>query len=89
MFYYIKLEGERRFWNMSLDSSDGIEKFTTSVAGLINKCIDNIVLTVTIHTYPNQKPWITGKIHTELKASGVGLNVDDTFRFNAFSCATD
>ena len=52
------------FW----DTSDGIEEYTTSVIGFINKCIDDVVPTVTVRTYPNQKPWITGSIRTELKA---------------------
>jgi hypothetical protein len=49
-------------------SSDGIEEYTTSVTVFINKCIDDVVPTVTVRTYPNQKPWITGNIRTELKA---------------------
>jgi hypothetical protein len=48
---------------MFQDSSDGIEEYTTSVTGFINKCIDDVVPTVTVHTYPNQKPWITGNKH--------------------------
>ena len=40
-------------WNMFQDSSDGIEEYTTSVIGFINKCIDDVVPTVTIRTYPN------------------------------------
>ena len=55
-------------WNIFRDSSNGIEEYTTSVIGFINKCIDDVVPTVTAHTYPNQKPWITGIIHIELKA---------------------
>ena len=43
-------------WNMFRDSSDGIEEYTISVIGFINKCIDDVVLTVTVRTYPNQKP---------------------------------
>ena len=54
-------------WNMFRDSIDGIEEYTTSVTGLINKCIDDVIPTVTVCTYPNQKPWITGNIRTELK----------------------
>ena len=50
-------------WNMFQDSSDGIEEYTTSVTGFINKCMDDIVPTVTIRTYPN-KPWIIGNIRT-------------------------
>jgi hypothetical protein len=53
---------------MFRDSSNGIEEYTTSVIGFINKCIDDVVPTVTVRTYPNQKPWITGNICTELKA---------------------
>ena len=55
-------------WNMFRDSSDGIEEYTTSVIAFINKCINDFVPTVTVPTYPNQKPCITGNICTELKA---------------------
>ena len=55
------------YWNMFQDSSNGIEKYTTSVICFINKCIDDVVPTVTVHTCPNQKPWITGNICTELR----------------------
>jgi hypothetical protein len=55
-------------WTMFRDSSDGIEENTTSVTGFINKCIDDIIPTLTVCTYPNQKPWITGNIRTELKS---------------------
>ena len=51
---------------MLRDSSDGIEEYTTSVTGFINKSIEDVIPTVTVRTYPNQKPWITGNIRTEL-----------------------
>ena len=41
-------------WNMFQGSSDGIEEYTTSVTGFINKCIDDVMPTVTLCTYPNQ-----------------------------------
>ena len=59
-------------------SSDGIEEHTTSVTGFINKCIDDVVPTVTVRTYPNQKPWITGNISTELKARAAVFKEWDT-----------
>ena len=65
-------------WNMFQDSSDGIKEYTTSVIGFINKCIDDVVPTVTLHTYPNQKPWITGNIRTELKYSAAAFKVRDS-----------
>jgi hypothetical protein len=52
---------------MFRDSSDSIEEYITSVTGFINKCIKEVAPTVTVRTYPNQKPWITGSIYTELK----------------------
>ena len=52
--------------NMFWDSSNGIEEYTTTVIGFISKCTDDVVPTVTVHTYPNQKPWITGNILFEL-----------------------
>ena len=56
-------------WNMFRDSCNGIEEYTTSVTGFINKCIDDIVPTVTVHTYPYQKPWITGSIELKSRAA--------------------
>ena len=54
-------------WKMFRDSSDGIEEPTTSITGLINECIDDVIPTVTICTYTNQKPLITGNNCTEPK----------------------
>ena len=64
-------------WNMFRDSSDGIEEYTTSGIGLINKCIVDVVPTVNVRTYPNQKPWITGNIRTGLKARAVAFKERD------------
>jgi hypothetical protein len=65
-------------WNKFQDSSDGIEEYTTSVIGFINKCIDDVIPTVMVRTYPNQKPWITGNIHTELKARAAAFKERDS-----------
>ena len=63
---------------MFRDSSDGIEEYTTSVIGFINKCIDHIVPTVTVRTYPNQKPCITGNIRIKLKARAAAFKEQET-----------
>ena len=65
-------------WNVFSDSFNGIEEFSTSVTGFINKCIDDAVPTVTVRTYPNQNPWITGNIRTELKARTSAFKQLDT-----------
>ena len=46
----------------------GTEEYTISVISFINKCIDDVVPTVTVRTYPIQKQWITGNIRIELQA---------------------
>ena len=56
-------------------SSDGIEEYTTSVTGFINKCIEDVVPTVTVRTYTKQKQWITGNILTELKGRAAAFKV--------------
>ena len=63
---------------MFRDSSDVIEEYTTSVIGFINKCIEDVVPTVTVRTYPYQKPWITGNICTELKGRAANFKEWDS-----------
>ena len=65
-------------WNMFRDSSNGNEEYTTSVIGFINKCIDDIISTETVRTFPKQKPWITGSICTELKARAASFKERDS-----------
>ena len=65
-------------WNMFQDSSNGIEEYTTSVIGFIKKYIDDVVPTVTVRTYLNQKPWITGNIRIELKARAAAFKERET-----------
>jgi hypothetical protein len=55
---------------MFCDSSTCIEEYTTSVTGYMP--------TVTVCTYPRQKPWITGNIHTALKARAASFKERDT-----------
>ena len=63
---------------MFRNSSDGIEEYATSVIGFINKCTDDVIPTVTVCTYSNQKQWITGNIHTELKARAAAFKERDS-----------
>jgi hypothetical protein len=53
------------------------EEYTTLVIGFINKCINDFIPTVTVRIYPNQKPWITGSICTELKARAAAFKERD------------
>ena len=51
---------------------------TTHQSLAINKCIEDVVPTVTVHTYPNVKPWITGNNHTELKGRAAAFKERDS-----------
>ena len=76
-------------WNMFRDSSNGIEEYTISVISFINKCINVVVPTVTLHTYSNQNPWITGNIRIELKARAAAFkeqeNNPDTYNKSRYA----
>ena len=63
---------------MFRDSSNGFEEYTTSVISFINKCIDDVIPTVTVHTYLNQQPWSTGNIRIELKAKAAAFKERET-----------
>jgi hypothetical protein len=52
------------------------EEYTTSVTGLIN---NDVVPTITVCTYPNQKSWITGNICTELKGRAAAFKERDSY----------
>ena len=49
-------------------SDNNIDLYFDLVSEFIRKCIGDVVPTVAIKTYPNQKPWIDGGIHAKLKA---------------------
>ena len=57
-------------WDMFRIASDNnIDECPDSVSEIISKCVGDVVPTVTIKTFPNQKPWIDGSIRTKLKAN--------------------
>ena len=55
-----------------------LRSIPASVISFIKKCIDDIVPTVTVRTYPNQKRWITGNIQIELKTRAAAFKERDT-----------
>jgi hypothetical protein len=47
--------------------SDNIDELTTSVLGFIGKCIGDVVPTVKVRCFPNQKPWINTEVDAKIK----------------------
>ncbi|XP_045079319.1 lipoma-preferred partner [Coregonus clupeaformis] len=54
-------------WNMFSDSAANIDELTTSVTGFIRTCIGDVVPTVKVRCFPNQKSWINTEFGTKLK----------------------
>jgi hypothetical protein len=52
---------------MFRDSADNIDDLTTPVTGFIRKCTGDIVPTVEVRCFPNQKPWINTEVGSKLK----------------------
>ncbi|KAK1784517.1 hypothetical protein P4O66_023112 [Electrophorus voltai] len=44
-----------------------LEEYTTSVTGYISKCIDDVTVSKTIITRPNQKPWMIAELADVLR----------------------
>ena len=65
-------------WDMLSESVQPPGFFThvyaDSVSEFIKKCIGDVVPTVTIKTFLNQKPWIDGSNHAKLKARTIAFN---------------
>jgi hypothetical protein len=62
-------------WDMFQVASDNkIDVYTDKVTEFIRNCMEDVVPTVTIKTYPNQKLWIDGSIHARLKEQVTAFN---------------
>ena len=55
-------------------SENNIDLYADSVSVFIKKCIGDVVPTVTIKTYLNQKPWMDGGICAKLKARSIAFS---------------
>jgi hypothetical protein len=57
-------------WDMFRIASDNnFDVYADSVSRFISKCIGDVVPSVTIKTFPNQKPWIDGSICTKTESA--------------------
>jgi hypothetical protein len=62
-------------WDMlQVASENNIDEYIEKVTEFIRKCLRDVVPTVTVKTYPNQKLWIDGSIRAQLKARTTTFN---------------
>ncbi|KAK1806308.1 hypothetical protein P4O66_000183 [Electrophorus voltai] len=54
-----------------------LEEYTASVTGYISKCIDDVTVSKTITTRPNQKPWVTAEVRMLLRTRDSAFRTGD------------
>ncbi|KAK1805357.1 hypothetical protein P4O66_019188 [Electrophorus voltai] len=54
-----------------------LEEYTTSVTVYISKCIDDVIVSKTITTRPNQKPWMTADVRMLLRTHDSAFRTGD------------
>ncbi|KAI4893321.1 hypothetical protein NFI96_028477 [Prochilodus magdalenae] len=62
---------EHTDWQMeaaTYSNTTDLEEYSSSVTSCIGKCIDDVTVSKTITTRPNQKLWMTAEVHALLKA---------------------
>ncbi|KAI4876751.1 hypothetical protein NFI96_007079, partial [Prochilodus magdalenae] len=73
---------EHTDWQMfreaaTYSTTTDLEEYTSSVTSYIGKCIDDVTISKTITTRPNQKPWMTAEVRALLKARDSALKAGD------------
>ena len=71
----LQMQSYRTVWLAQTGICSGIPPMALR-STFINKCINDVVPTVTVRTY--QKPWITGNIRSELKARAAAFKEQDS-----------
>ncbi|KAK1801766.1 hypothetical protein P4O66_022396 [Electrophorus voltai] len=74
--------GEQMTWiTFKEAATDGgtvnLEEYTASVTGYISKGIDDVTVSKTIITRPNQKPWMTAEVRTLLRTRDSAFRTGD------------
>ncbi|KAI4882847.1 hypothetical protein NFI96_022069 [Prochilodus magdalenae] len=73
---------ENTDWQMfreaaAYSTTTDLEEYTSSVTSYISKCIDDVTVSKTITTRPNQKPWMTAEVRALLKARDSAFKAGD------------
>ncbi|KAI4883753.1 hypothetical protein NFI96_007668 [Prochilodus magdalenae] len=73
---------EHTDWQMfreaaTYSTTTDLEEYTSSVTSYIGKCIDDVTVSKTITTRPNQKPWMTAEVRALLKARDSAFKAGD------------
>ena len=61
-------------WEMFRESSDDVSEFAEVVGSYIHLLINDIIPSVKIKVFPNQKPWVDGTVRAALSARTAAYN---------------
>lgn len=65
------------------DSSVSVQDYAEYVTGYISTCVDNIVPTIQIRKFPNQKPWINTEVRHMLRARSLAFRSGNEIEYKA------
>ena len=49
-------------WDMFVSSCDNLDELAETVSDYINFCVDTLIPCKRIRVFPNNKPWINGRV---------------------------
>ncbi|KAK2918358.1 hypothetical protein Q8A73_002729 [Channa argus] len=65
------------------DSSVSVQDYAEYVTGYISTCVDNIVPTIQIRKFPNQKPWINSQVRQMLRTRSLAIRSSNETEYKA------
>ena len=71
------------------DSSVSIQDYAEYVTGYISTCVDNIVPTLQVTRFPNQKPWINSQVRHMLRARSIAFKSGNETEYKAAKYALE
>ncbi len=76
-----------RDWHMFRDAATqenhiNLEEYTPSVSSYISKCVDDVVITKTIKSFPNQKAWMKREMRALSRAKKAAFRSGDKEAYN-------
>ena len=71
------------------DSSVSIQDYAEYVTGYISTCVDNIVPTIQVKRFPNQKPWINSQVRHMLRARSIAFKSGNETEYKAAKYALE
>lgn len=65
------------------DSSVSVQDYAEYVTGYISTCVDNIIPTIQVRKFPNQKPWINSQVRHMLRARSLAFTSGNKTEYKA------